>query len=116
SFVEAAWSIVEPDREFASNWHIDHLCVLLEAITHGKIRRCIINVPPGTMKSLLVSVFWPAWEWTQFPSLRYLTASYGSHLTLRDNDRFKSIVTSPWYQELWPTEFSKLGKERIDSA
>jgi hypothetical protein len=35
----------------------------LEAVTFGDINRLLINVPPGFMKSLLVNVFWPAWEW-----------------------------------------------------
>ena len=48
------------------------------------------------MKSLLVSVFWPAWEWASNPSLRYLTASYSDGLTVRDNRRVRSIVMSDW--------------------
>jgi hypothetical protein len=33
-------------------------------LTFGDIpsNRLLINVPPGFMKSLLVDVFWPAWE------------------------------------------------------
>jgi hypothetical protein len=31
--------------------------------TPASITRLLINVPPGTMKSLLAGVFWPAWEW-----------------------------------------------------
>jgi hypothetical protein len=34
----------------------------LEAVTFGDINRLLINVPPGFMKSLLVNVFWPAWD------------------------------------------------------
>jgi hypothetical protein len=30
------------------------------------------------MKSLLVSVFWPAWEWIQHPEHRWLYSSYAS--------------------------------------
>ena len=33
----------------------------------GEIRNLLINVPPRHMKSLLVSVFWPAWEWIRWP-------------------------------------------------
>ncbi len=41
----------------------------LEAVTYGQIRNLLINVPPRHMKSLLVSVFWPAWEWIPPPNL-----------------------------------------------
>ena len=40
---------------------IEAICEHLEAVTAGQIRRLLINVPPGTAKSLLASVFWPAW-------------------------------------------------------
>lgn len=103
-FVTEAWPIVEPDQPFINNWHIERLCEVLEAITRHEIKRCIINIPPGMMKSLLVSVFWPAWMWANNPKLRMLTAAYGQHLTVRDNLRVRDIVNSPWYQENFPLQ------------
>ena len=97
-FIKRAWEIVEPSKEYKHNWHIDVLCQQLEKVSRGEIKRLLINVPPGTMKSLTVSVFWPAWEWASQPELRYLTASYSSHLTIRDNLKVRSIVTSEWYR------------------
>ena len=38
-------------------WHV------LEAVSRGEIQNLLINIPPRHMKSLLVSVFWPCWEW-----------------------------------------------------
>jgi predicted phage terminase large subunit-like protein len=96
-FIEHAWPLVEPEKPFVRNWHIDELCAVLEAVTRGEIRRVIVNIPPGSMKSLLL-VFWAAWEWASNPALRYFTASYSDHLTIRDNLRLRAIVTSPWYQ------------------
>ena len=62
-----------------------HRCMAdhLEAVTRGDIRKLLINVPPRHMKSLLVSVFWPAWEWTRWPERRWLYSSYGQHLSIR---------------------------------
>lgn len=96
-FIRKAWEIVEPTKEYKHNWHIDVLAEQLEAVSRGEIKRLLINVPPGTMKSLTVSVFWPAWEWATNPELRYLTASYSSHLTIRDNLKVRSIIGSDWY-------------------
>jgi len=48
--------------------------------------------------SLLVSVFWPAWEWASNPGLRILTASYGDRVAERDNVKMRDIILSPWYQ------------------
>jgi predicted phage terminase large subunit-like protein len=97
-FIHEAWDLVEPTTELEWNWHLDEICSILEAITRGDEKRVIINIPPGFSKSLFVSVFWPAWEWTRDPSLSYLTASYSDDNTIRDNRRLRSIVTSEWYQ------------------
>lgn len=98
-FVFMTWSLVEPTRPLKWNWHLDELCKLLEAAYRGEehAQRIIINVPPGTMKSYLVSVFFPAWVWAHDSSKRFLCASYGQHLSLRDNMRVRNIVTSAWF-------------------
>lgn len=103
-FLEKAWSYVEPTMPFVSNWHIDELCKVLEGVTAGRTKRVLVNVPPGSMKSLLVNVFWPAWEWTTNPTLGYVTASYSSHLSIRDNSRVRTLVESNWYRETFGVE------------
>jgi predicted phage terminase large subunit-like protein len=105
-FIEKVWHIVEPDFPLVWNWHLDELCLALEAVSRGELQRVIINIPPGTMKSLLVGVFWKAWEWASNPKLRYLNASYGAHLTIRDNLRLRDIVQSEWYQYHYGVEFA----------
>ena len=77
-FVRQAWAVVEPSTPFVPGWHIDAIIEHLEAITSGQIRNLLINVPPRHMKSLLVSVFWPAWEWIRRPERRWLYSSYGA--------------------------------------
>ncbi len=101
-FVREAWHVIEPSIPYVHGWHIDAICAHLEAVTHGQITRLLINVPPGTMKSLLCGVFWPAWEWTFKPQLRYLGSSYSEDYAKRDNRRMRDLVTSDWYRALWP--------------
>ena len=33
-FVQEFWSVLEPDRQFMSTWHIDLLCEHLEAVSY----------------------------------------------------------------------------------
>src|SRR4030088_3485392 len=84
-FVREAWHVLEPNSVYWHGWHIDAICAHLEAITAGHPNRLLINVPPGMMKSLLVSVFWPAWEWGPqgLASLRYLASSYSENYVKR---------------------------------
>lgn len=109
-FVKEAWSVLEPTQPYIHGWHIDAICAHLEAITKGTFlalglsNRLLVNIPPGTMKSLLVSVFWPAWEWgpMAMPGMRFLTSSYSESYVKRDSRRMRDLVSSDWYQSLWP--------------
>lgn len=103
-FIREAWHVVEPSSAYIHGWHLDAIAEHLEAITDGRINRLLINVPPGTMKSLLTSVLWPAWEWGPKgrPSLRYLTTSYAEKYVKRDSRRMRDLVQSEWYRSLWP--------------
>jgi predicted phage terminase large subunit-like protein len=100
-FIRRFWHVIEPDRPLVWNWHHDVICLVLMAITNGELLRVIFNVPPGCSKSLFVSVFWPAWEWTRKPTLRYIVGTYGSHLSKRDNHRVRDIIRSPLYQKYY---------------
>ena len=109
-FVKAAWHIIEPGQPYVHGWHIDFICAHLEAITDGVLNddgtfynRLLVNIPPGTMKSLLIGVFWPAWEWgpRNMPHMRYVCASHSLDLAIRDSLRMRRLVTDSWYQEHW---------------
>lgn len=93
-FTQMAWPIVEPAVPFEGNWHIDVICEHLEAISRGEIRRLLINIPPGFMKSLAVAVFWPTWEWLTTPSRRFVFASYAEKLSKRDSLKCRRIIES----------------------
>jgi len=79
------------------------MCDHLEAVHRGDIRNLLITVPPGTMKSLLVSVFFQCWEWGPMgrPDLRYLATSFSDENVTRDSDKVRKLLESPKYRELW---------------
>lgn len=104
-FVRQAWHVVEPGTQFVDSWHVGAICEHLEACTRGQVRRLIINIPPRCMKSLLVSVFWPAWVWCTRPHARWLFSSYAHHLSLRDSLHCRDVIQSPWYQRRWGGRF-----------
>jgi predicted phage terminase large subunit-like protein len=118
-FVRQAWLIVEPSTPFVPGWHIDAIIEHLEAVSRGQIRNLLINVPPRHMKSLLVSVFWPAWEWLRWPERRWLYSSYAATLSTRDSLNCRRLIESPWYQSRWGHVFALTGdqnaKTRFDN-
>src|SRR5262245_24549058 len=105
-FVRQAWIVVEPATPFVTGWHIDAVIEHLEAVSKGQIRSLLINIPPRHMKSLLVSVFWPAWEWIRWPERRWLYSSYAATLSIRDSVKCRRLIESPWYQQNWGNVFA----------
>ena len=97
-FVRQAWHVVEPGTELLWNWHVDLICSALERVTAGELELLVICVPPGSMKSLLVSVFWPAWEWLSRPVERSLFLSGSDSVRKRDSRRCREVIRSNWYQ------------------
>lgn len=100
-FVKRAWPIVEPAR-YVHGWHIDAITDHLEAVATGEIRRLIINVPPGSSKSLLCSVHFPAWLWTWDQTRKFVCASFDRDLALRDARKHRAILENDWYVRRWP--------------
>lgn len=108
-FVREAWHVLEPETEYVHGWHIDYICEHLEAIIDGRLiglgclNRLDINVPPGTMKSLLTSVFFPAWVWgpCRMAGKRIISTSYSLDFVKRDSRRMRDLIVSEWYQQLW---------------
>lgn len=106
-FSQYVWPVVEPAIPFVRGWVLDAIADHLQAVADGHIRRLLINVPPGATKSLMTDVFFPAWLWgpQNRPHMRFLCAAYSEHLTVRDNMRCRSIITSDRYQALWKNRF-----------
>lgn len=104
-FVKQAWPHIDPNP-FVDNWHIEVVARHLEAITFGKIRNLVINISPGCMKSMLVSVLWPAWEWIHKPGMRYISTSHSQSFSTRDTRKSRMLIESEWYQARWPIQMS----------
>lgn len=116
TFVREAWDVLEPGTPYVHGWHVEAICEHLEAVTRGEINRLLINIPPGTMKSTLTSVFWPAWEWgpAGMPHIRMIGASHEGSLATRDARKMRMLVTSDWYQERWPVALARDQSEKIN--
>jgi len=103
AFVRLFWRVLEPEKPLVEGWLLELLTDTLMAITDGHLTRVGINVVPGSMKSSLLNVLWPAWEWgpQNMPHLRYLSVSYSRIVPERDNIRFARLINDPVYQSLW---------------
>lgn len=103
-FARRAWPVLEPATPLKWGWALDAICEHLEAVTAGDIRRLLMNVPPGSMKSLLTGVIWPAWEWGPcgLPSKRFIGTAHKEALAVRDSMKCRRLIQSAWFQHHWP--------------
>lgn len=107
-FVQIFWSTVITE-EPVYNWHMRLICDELQRIGERVKRReakefdyFIINVPPGSSKSTLVSEMYPVWCWTIDASQRFICGSYSSTVSEDIADKCRKIFTSQLYRELFP--------------
>jgi predicted phage terminase large subunit-like protein len=107
NFIEYFFPIISA-TDFSANWHIEFLCSELEKVAHRVANRqpreydLIINVPPGTTKTITCSIMFPAWCWTKWPHLRFITASYSAALALESADYCREIIRSAQFQAIYP--------------
>jgi len=106
-FLKYMWPVVVGD-DFVDNWHIQYLCDEIQPHLERVIRRepkesdIIVNVPPGTTKTLICSIMIPAWVWIKDPSGRFITGSYESKLANESAVRSRDILKSDKFTDLWP--------------
>ena len=115
-FVKRAWQHIIPDP-LVWNWHMDAICEHMQALAQGQIpsNRLLFNVPPGASKSTLVGIMYSAWLWGPGgqPWHRYIGVAHEQGLAVRDNRLTRELVTSEWYQRLWPVAFKSDQNEKL---
>ena len=106
-FIEYFWKIVSP-HDFMTNWHIEYLCSELEKLAKNVGQRIprehdlIINVPPGSTKTITCSIMFPVWCWTLWPWMRFITSSYSGQLSLESAEYARELIRSTEFQDVYP--------------
>lgn len=106
-FVQYFWETV-CNQKLVWNWHMDLFCDELQKIAERVGNRLqkeydlIVNVPPGTSKTLIFSIMFPAWCWTRWFWMRFITASYSASLSLESADTCRELLRSDKFKEIYP--------------
>lgn len=123
-FVKSFWGVIIQE-EPVWNWHIEYMCKELQDLAYYIVNRLpkpydiIINIPPGTSKSTIVSVMFPAWIWAKAPWVKIITSSYSSDLSIELSLKSKDILTSDLYAKLFPNVVlrrDKSGKQHYETT
>lgn len=106
-FVQRFWSTIINEKP-VWNWHIEVICKELQRVAERVMRRkpklhdLVINVSPGSTKSTICSVMFPAWCWTRDASFRLICGSYADRLAGHLGNQTKRIIESDKYNTLFP--------------
>jgi predicted phage terminase large subunit-like protein len=113
-FVKAAWAQFDP-ADFVDNWHLEDICNHMEAVARGHISRLLLNEPPRTGKTAIISICFAPWVWAQRekaplmgPQVSFFYASYAEQLSLEHSLKCRRLVESRWYQKRWGDRFRLL--------
>jgi len=107
AFAYAAYEVVHPHEPLCPNWHIDCICHHLSAMEATRLpARLIVNLPPRSLKSYLVSVAWVAWLLGRRPSLRIICASYSEELAHKFSRDCRALMESRFYKRVFPTRLN----------
>lgn len=123
-FVRTFWDVIIPEEPIF-NWHIPYLCGELQKLAQYIFDRkpkpydLIVNIPPGTTKSTIVTVMFPAWLWTNDPRLRIISNSYSGLLSVDHATKSKDIISSDKFRLLFPEiviRRDKSGKQNYENT
>ena len=103
AFTYRAFEALNPGQRLIPNWHIDAICYHVQQMVTGEARkRLVLNLPPRTLKSFIVSVSLPAWLLGRNPSTRIICAGYADELAAKFSRDCRALLETPFYKRVFP--------------
>jgi predicted phage terminase large subunit-like protein len=103
AFVYSAFEALNPGQRLVPNWHIDAICYCIQQMVGGLSRkRLVLNLPPRSLKSFVVSVCLPAWLLGRNPGTRIICASYSQDLSDKFSRDCRALLDTPFYKRVFP--------------
>jgi predicted phage terminase large subunit-like protein len=102
SFVRKVFNEVAGGSVYQDNWHIDLICSQILDMRDGEFNRCVINVPPRSLKSIICSVALPAWLLGHNPEREIICVSYADGLAEKLAADCRNVMQSQWYSDAFP--------------
>ena len=112
AFARAAFMYLYPNEPFSFEWCHEVIADVLAVIEESRIRQ-IINAPPRSLKSFLVSVAWPAFMLGHKPSYKIICASYSQVLADTLSSECRRLMQSDWYCRLFATRLTKSAEDEL---
>jgi hypothetical protein len=106
SFVDFSFRELHPGECLKGNWHIELLADLLEFMSTtdepAAIRRQILNLPPGYLKTHICAIALPAWLLGRDPRQSVLIISETPAHALEIRERCAELMSTKRYRAIFP--------------
>lgn len=115
SFFKYGWKVIN-SAPFEDGPHIRALCdhvqkqleerakALADPAYQIRAQALLINVPPRCLKSSIL-VYATAWAWLRWPTIKIMYLSSNPRVSQNGARWFRTIITSPWFQETFRPEW-----------
>jgi predicted phage terminase large subunit-like protein len=106
-FLQYFWDQYSTDK-LILNWHMDVMTKELMKIARRvaahkpKKHDTIFNVPPGSTKTAICSIFFPLWCWCNWYWMRFITASFTAPLALESAEYSRDVIRSEKFRAMFP--------------
>lgn len=100
-FLKYFW-LHEKRAALDENWHIKLICEKLEKVYSWEIKRLIINIPPRSLKTEVVSKAFPIWCLWHDPWIKFMLISYAAELAEKNNSGARDMYLSDTYLTVFP--------------
>ncbi|WBL80353.1 phage terminase large subunit [Bradyrhizobium xenonodulans] len=112
AFAMKAFSKSFPSKTYSQEWFHELIALkLMTSLEHAT--RQIINAPPRSLKSFIVSAAWPAFRLGQDPTHKFICVSYSQVLANEHSANCRRIMESSWYRNLFPTRLAKSTEDQL---
>ena len=101
-FLRKVFATVQPGTQFHQNWHHAAIAHVLDRVMRGELRRVLVTVPPRSLKSITISVAFPAFLLARDSSKKILCVSYSNELATKLSIDFRAVMKSAWYRRAFP--------------
>lgn len=102
TFVARVMATLEPGNFYEENWHVHLICDRLEGVHHGRTKRLMLNMPPRSIKSIIVSVAFSAWILGHDPTRRIMCLTYSRDIAQAQAKLFQRLMAADWVRRVFP--------------
>lgn len=92
----------EKKQTLDHNRHLELICSTLEKVEHWEIKRLIINIPPRSLKTEIVSIAFPVRVLWRNNKKKFMEISYSAELAQKNSGHARALYESDTNKTIFP--------------